>query len=54
MKTKNLLTMAAMAAVMMTGFASCSSNDDADNSVVNGSQAALDQACNDWKTARAN
>jgi len=54
MKTKNLLTMAAMAAVMMTGFASCSSDDDADNSVVNGSQAALDQACMDWKVARAN
>ena len=46
--------MAAMAAVMLTGFASCSSDDDADNSVVNGSQAALDQACKDWKTARAN
>ena len=46
--------MAAMAAVMMTGFASCSSDDDADNSVVNGSQAALDQACMDWKVARAN
>lgn len=43
-----------MAAVMMTGFASCSSDDDADNSVVNGSQAALDQACMDWKVARAN
>ena len=54
MKTKNLLTMAAMAAVMMTGFASCSSDDDADNNVVNGSQAAIDQACKDWKTARAN
>ena len=54
MKTKNLLTMAAMAAVMMTGFASCSSDDDADNSVVNASQAALDQACMDWKVARAN
>lgn len=54
MKTKNLLTMAAMAIVMMTGFASCSSDDDADNSVVNGSQAALEQACKDWKTARAN
>ncbi len=54
MKTKNLLTMAAMAAVMMTGFASCSSDDDADNSVVNGSLAALDQACMDWKVARAN
>ncbi len=46
--------MAALAAVLSTGFASCSSDDDADNTVVNGTQAALDQACNDWKTARAN
>ena len=46
--------MAALAAVLSTGFASCSSDDDADNSVVNGTQAALDQACADWKTARAN
>ena len=54
MKNKNLLKVAAVAAVLSVGFASCSSNDDADNSVVTGSQAALDQACADWKTARAN
>ena len=46
--------MAALAAALSTGFASCSSDDDADNTVVNGSQAALDLACNDWKVARAN
>ncbi len=46
--------MAAMAALLSTGFASCSSDDDVDNSVVTGSQAALDQACADWKVARAN
>lgn len=54
MKSKNLLKMAAMAVVLSAGFVSCSSDDDADNTVVNGSQAALDQACTDWKTARAN
>ena len=54
MKSKNLLKMAALAAVVSAGFAACSSDDDADNSVVNGTQAALDQACADWKTARAN
>ncbi len=54
MKNKNLLKVAAIAAVLSVGFASCSSNDDADNSVVTGSQAALDQACADWKIARAN
>ena len=54
MKSKNLMKMAALAVVLSTGFASCSSDDDADNTVVNGTQAALDQACNDWKTARAN
>ena len=48
------MRMAALAAVLSTGFASCSSDDDSDNSVVTGSQTALDQACNDWKTARAN
>ena len=48
------MKMAALAAVLSTGFASCSSDDDSDNSVVTGSQEALDQACNDWKTARAN
>ncbi len=54
MKSKNLLKMAVFAAVLSTGFASCSSDDDEDNSVVSGSQTALDQACADWKTARAN
>ena len=54
MKSKNLMKMAALAVVLSTGFASCSSDDDADNTVVNGTQAAFDQACNDWKTARAN
>ena len=54
MKSKNLMKMAALAVVLCSGFASCSSDDDADNTVVNGSQAALDQACIDWKLARAN
>ena len=54
MKSKNLMKMAALAVVLSTGFASCSSDDDADIMVVNGTQAALDQACNDWKVARAN
>lgn len=54
MKNKNLMKMAAWAVVLCAGFASCSSDDDADNSVVAGSQAALDQACIDWKLARAN
>jgi len=54
MKSKNLLKMAALAAVLSTGFASCSSDDDADTTTVTGSQAALDQACADWKLARAN
>lgn len=53
MKNKNLMKMAALAVAICTGFASCSSDDDADNTVVNGSQAALDQACLDWKQARA-
>ena len=51
---KNFLKLAAVAAVLSVGLASCSSDDNADNSVVTGSQAALDQACADWKTARAN
>ena len=40
---KNLMKMAALAVVLSTGFASCSSDDDANNTVVNGTQAALDQ-----------
>ena len=51
---KNFLKVAAVAAVLSVGLASCSSDDNADNSVVTGSQAALDQACADWKIARAN
>jgi len=49
----NLMKMAAMAVVLSAGFAACSSDDDANNGGVNGTQAALDQACSDWKTARA-
>ena len=51
---KNLTKMAAMAAVLIMGFASCSSDNDANTSVVEGSQEVLDQACADWKVARAN
>ena len=54
MNMKKYLTMAAMAAAMTFGLAACSDDDDADNTVVNGSQATLDKACADWKTARAN
>ena len=53
MKTKNLLKVAVLTAVF-SAFVSCSNDDDFDNSVVTGTQAALDQACRDWKTARAN
>lgn len=45
--------MAVLTAVI-TGFASCSNDNEFDNSVVKGTQAALDQACRDWKVARAN
>ena len=51
---KNLMKMAALAVVLSTGFASCSSDDDANNTVVNGTQTALDQACANWTVARAN
>ena len=51
---KNLLKMAALAVALSTGFISCSSDDDANTETVTGTQAALDQACNDWKIARAN
>ncbi len=54
MKRKNLLKMAALAVVLSTGFASCSSDDEDNNSTIEGSQAALNQACDDWKKARAN
>ena len=51
---KNLTKMAAMAAVLIMEFASCSSDNDANTTVVKGSQEALDRACADWKVARAN
>ena len=51
---KDLTKMAAMAAVLIMGFASCSSDNDANTTVVKGSQDALDRACADWKVARAN
>ena len=54
MKSKSILKMAAMAVVLSTGFTSCSSDDDSNTSTVSGSQAALNQACEDWKVARAN
>ena len=50
---KNLLKLAALAAVLSAGFVSCSDDDDSDKTIVNGTQAALDQACKDWKVARA-
>jgi len=53
MNTKNISKMAALAAVAIIGFASCSSSDDTDTTIVNGSQAAVDQACANWRTARA-
>ena len=54
MKKKTITLMAAMTALLSSGFVSCSSDDDADTTTVTGTQAALDQACTDWKTARAN
>lgn len=54
MTLKNLSKMAVVAAVLTAGFASCTSDDDADTTIVAGTQAALDQACADWKSARAN
>ena len=54
MKSKILLKMAVMAVVLSAGFTSCSDDDDNDTKIVTGTQAALDQACADWKVARAN
>ena len=54
MNNKNLFKMAVMAVVISTGVISCSSDDDANTETVTGTQAALDQACKDWKVARAN
>lgn len=54
MKMKNVMKMAVVAAILSVGFASCSSDDDVNNSVISGSQEVLNQACADWKVARAN
>lgn len=54
MKNKIFLSMTTLAVALSTGFTSCSSDDDADTTTVTGSQAAVNQACDDWKTARAN
>lgn len=54
MKNKNIFKMMVSAAILVAGFTSCSSDDDAKTTVVESTQAALDQACVDWKTARAN
>ena len=53
MTIKNLSKMAAIAAVAVAGFASCSSNDDVDTTTVNGTQTSVDQACANWRLARA-
>ena len=52
MKMKNLLKLAALAAVI-TGFASCSNDDENNITNIKGTQAVLDQACAVWKKARA-
>ena len=49
---KNLLKLAALAAVI-TGFASCSNDEENNITNIKGTQAAFDQACADWKKARA-
>ena len=54
MTIKNLTKMAAVAALLTAGFASCSDDDNANTSRVPGTQEALQQACDDWRTARAN
>ena len=53
MKTNNILKLAAMAALFTTCFSSCSKDDENEITIIKGTQAALDQACADWKTARA-
>lgn len=52
MEIKNLMKMAAFAAVMGAGLTACSSDDDVNTNTVPGTQTAIEQACSDWKTAR--
>jgi len=54
MKNKNLLKMAAVSAFLSLGLVSCSSDDDADTTVIDGTQTGIEQVCSDWKAARAN
>ena len=54
MEIKSMMKMAALAAVMVTGFVACNDDDDTNTTIVSGSQDAVNQACSDWKTARAN
>lgn len=54
MKKLRSVTKAMMIGLMAGGvFASCSNDDDVNSEIVNGSQAALDAACAQWKVARA-
>ena len=53
MKITKISMMAAVVAVMVAGFTSCSDDDNVDHSKVPGTQAALQKACDDWRTARA-
>lgn len=43
----------AMGLMVCGALASCSDDNDSDNTVVSGSQTALDAACEQWKVARA-
>lgn len=54
MKTNNFLKIVILTAWVSICFVSCTSDDEADAAIVRGTQPALDKACNDWKTARAN
>lgn len=54
MMIKTFSRMAVVAAVAVAGFASCTDSDGVSTSTVSGTQEALDKACNDWRTARAN
>ena len=53
MNMKRLTKMAAFAALLTAGFTACSSDDEVNTTTVEGTQEALNQACADWKTARA-
>ena len=51
---KKFSRMAVVAATAVAGFASCSDNDGVSASIVPGTQEAINKACADWRTARAN